>query len=129
MARPPFPHALEQLRRAGARRLHRAAAVPAVLRHDDGLGVRSRHSQLQRWRWVPELRFIGSYHDEPAYIDAVAASIREHWRTHERGHLLFSFHGIPHRYLLAGDPYHCQCLKTARLVAERLGARRRTSGA
>ena len=51
----------------------------------------------------------------------IAASIREHWRTHERGHLLFSFHGMPQRYLLAGDPYHCQCLKTARLVAERLG--------
>ena len=57
----------------------------------------------------------------PAYIDAVAASIREHWHTHERSHLLFSFHGVPRRYLLAGDPYHCQCLKTARLVAERLG--------
>ena len=71
----------------------------------------------------PELRFIGNYHDEPAYIDAIAASVRDHWRTHERDicTCLFSFHGVPRRYLLAGDPYHCQCLKSARLVAERLG--------
>ena len=78
-------------------------------------------SHLQTWRWVPELRFIGNYHDEPAYIDAIATSVREHWQTHERAHLLFSFHGVPRSYLLAGDPYHCQCQKSARLIAERLG--------
>lgn len=78
-------------------------------------------SPLHRWRWLPELRFITGYHDEPAYISAIAASIRKHWESHERGHLLFSFHGIPQRYLLAGDPYHCQCVKTARLVSEQLG--------
>lgn len=76
---------------------------------------------LRRWRWLPELRFINRYHDEPAYISAIAASIRRHWESHERGHLLFSFHGIPRRYLLAGDPYHCYCVKSARLVSEQLG--------
>jgi len=75
---------------------------------------------LRQWRWLPELRFIAQYHDEPAYIDALAASVEEHWQRHGRKHLLMSFHGVPRRYLLAGDPYHCACQKTARLLAERL---------
>jgi ferrochelatase len=75
---------------------------------------------LARWRRLPEVRFIMQYHDDPQYIAALAADVAAHWRTGGRKHLLFSFHGIPRRYLLAGDPYHCQCLKTARLVAERL---------
>jgi ferrochelatase len=62
------------------------------------------------------------YHDEPGYLDAVAASVREVWdRGGEPDKLLFSFHGIPLRYFRNGDPYHCVCHKTARLVAERLG--------
>jgi protoporphyrin/coproporphyrin ferrochelatase len=76
---------------------------------------------LARWRWVPEVRFVGQYHDESAYVEAIAASILEHWRTHGAKHLVFSFHGLPHRYLLSGDPYFCQCHKTARLVAASLG--------
>lgn len=118
---PGIAEALEQLRRAGVRRLVVLPLYPQYSGATTGSVFDRVTSQLQRWRWVPELRFIGNYHDEPAYIDAVAASIRDHWRTHERGHLLFSFHGVPHRHLLAGDPYHCQCLKTAQLIAERLG--------
>ncbi len=118
---PGIPAALEQLRSAGVRRLVVLPLYPQYSGTTTGSVFDRVTSQLQRWRWVPELRFIGNYHDEPAYIDAIATSIREHWRTHERGHLLFSFHGIPRRYLLAGDPYHCQCLKSARLVTERLG--------
>ena len=118
---PSITDALEQLRRAGVRRLIVLPLYPQYSGTTTASVFDRVTRELQRWRWVPELRFIGNYHDEPAYIDAIAASIREHWRTHERGHLLFSFHGIPRRYLLAGDPYHCQCLKTARLVAERLG--------
>jgi protoporphyrin/coproporphyrin ferrochelatase len=118
---PGIPEALAQLRSAGVRRLVVLPLYPQYSGTTTASVFDRVTSQLQRWRWVPELRFIGNYHDEPAYIDAIAASIREHWRTHERGHLLFSFHGIPRRYLLAGDPYHCQCLKSARLIAERLG--------
>jgi ferrochelatase len=76
---------------------------------------------LGRWRWLPELEFVTQYCSEPAYIDALAAKIRAHWSGPAGPHLLFSFHGLPRRYLLAGDPYHCQCHKTARLIAERLG--------
>jgi ferrochelatase len=118
---PGIPDALEQLRRAGMRRLVVLPLYPQYSSTTTASVFDRVTAQLQRWRWVPELRFIGNYHDEPAYIEAIAASIREHWRTHERAHLLFSFHGVPRRYLLAGDPYHCQCLKTARLVADRLG--------
>jgi protoporphyrin/coproporphyrin ferrochelatase len=75
---------------------------------------------LQTWRWVPELRFVTQYHDHPAYIDALAGSVQHHWQHHEKNHLLLSFHGLPKRYLLNGDPYHCQCFKTARLLAEKL---------
>lgn len=76
---------------------------------------------LGKLRWMPELRSIHQYHDFAPYISALAHSVRAHWDAHGRGdHLLMSFHGIPQRYFLAGDPYHCHCHKTARLLAEAL---------
>ncbi len=75
-----------------------------------------------RKRWIPELRMINQYHDHPGYIKALAQSLKDYWNTHGRGErLLMSFHGIPKRYLTNGDPYHCQCHKTARLLAAELG--------
>jgi ferrochelatase len=74
------------------------------------------------WRWVPELRFINNYHDVPAYIDALVSTIQESWQKNGQSQmLLFSFHGTPKRFLTTGDPYHCHCQATARLVAEQLG--------
>ncbi|KPJ91050.1 MAG: ferrochelatase [Gammaproteobacteria bacterium SG8_11] len=74
------------------------------------------------WRWVPEFRFINSYHDDALYINALVSSIRESWENNGQSQmLLFSFHGTPKRFLTTGDPYHCQCQATARLVAEQLG--------
>jgi hypothetical protein len=76
---------------------------------------------LSRRRWLPEMHFINHYHDSAGYISAIAASTRDFWDLHGRGErLLFSFHGLPRRLLDKGDPYHCQCQKTARLVAESL---------
>lgn len=73
-------------------------------------------------RWMPELRFVNHYHDYAPFIKASAIRIREHWQAHGRADkLMFSFHGIPKRYLLNGDPYHCECYKTSRLIAEELG--------
>ncbi|WP_075186325.1 ferrochelatase [Teredinibacter haidensis] len=73
-------------------------------------------------RWLPELRFLTSYYDHPAYINAIVSSIRHHWSTQGRAEmLLLSYHGVPLRYLQQGDPYHCQCLKTSGLVASALG--------
>ncbi len=79
-------------------------------------------AELRTWRWVPEMRFVNQYHDDGGYVDALAASVRGYWEAHgEPDKLLFSFHGIPKDYFLGGDPYYCQCQKTARLTAERLG--------
>lgn len=75
-----------------------------------------------RRRWIPDLRFVTAYHDFPLYIEALARSVEEHWEKHGRAdRLVFSYHGVPLRYLHEGDPYHCQCLKTSRLLADRLG--------
>lgn len=77
---------------------------------------------LMQDRDPPALRVIRQYHDDLGYIDALASSVERHWAEHGRGdHLLCSFHGIPQRNLLRGDPYHCQAHKTARLLRERLG--------
>jgi len=73
-------------------------------------------------RLIPELRFINHYHDFPQYIEAVANKIRQHWDKNGRADkLIFTYHGIPKRYLTNGDPYHCECYKTSRLLAENLG--------
>jgi ferrochelatase len=75
-----------------------------------------------RARRMPELRFVNEYHDDAGYIDALAQRIGDHWRANGRGErLVLSFHGVPQRSLMLGDPYHCQCHKTARLLGERLG--------
>ncbi|OIQ47187.1 MAG: ferrochelatase [Gammaproteobacteria bacterium MedPE] len=77
---------------------------------------------LTKRRAIPELRFIKNYHDFQPYIDALANKIDDHWQQHGRADkLIFSYHGIPKRYLTNGDPYHCECYKTSRLVAEKLG--------
>lgn len=76
---------------------------------------------LSKRRWIPEFRFINHYHDAPGYISALAASVRDHWEAQGRGErLLISFHGLPQQMLNDGDPYHCQCQKTARLLADAL---------
>jgi ferrochelatase len=77
---------------------------------------------LKKWRWVPELHFINQYCDQPLYVEALANSVREYLDTHEKPQkIIFSYHGIPKRYLISGDPYHCFCHKTTRLVQEKLG--------
>lgn len=79
-------------------------------------------NRLQRTRWIPETRFINSYIDETKYIEALAASVRKSWSENGQADLLVtSYHGIPKRYLLNGDPYHCQCHKTTRLLRLALG--------
>ena len=76
-------------------------------------------------RNLPELRFVNRYHDAPGYIAALAASIRRHWAAQgQPDHLVMSFHGVPERTLTLGDPYHCECLKTARLLGTQLGLAR-----
>lgn len=119
---PSVHAALAELRAANARRLLVLPLYPQYSSTTTGSTFDAVTEELRTWRWVPELRFATQYHDDPAYIAALVASIRAHWATHgEPQRLLFSFHGIPKDYFLKGDPYHCQCQKTARLVTESLG--------
>ena len=77
--------------------------------------------ELCTWRRVPALNFIDGYYDEPLYIKALAASIRDYRSQHGSAtKLVFSYHGLPKRFLESGDPYHCHCYKTTRLVAQEL---------
>jgi ferrochelatase len=80
---------------------------------------------LGGWRDLPEVRWVRSFHDDPGYVEALAARIRRSWERDGRGErLVMSFHGLPRRNLDLGDPYHCECHATARLLAERLGLAR-----
>jgi len=77
---------------------------------------------LQRWRWLPETRFVNDYYDDPGYIDALTASIENHWaKAGGRSHLILSYHGIPAVYVKEGDPYQTQANTTTRLIVSRLG--------
>jgi ferrochelatase len=74
-----------------------------------------------RMRNIPEIRFVNHYHDDARYISALAAGIQRYWKEHDRPEqLVMSFHGVPERTLHLGDPYQCECFKTARLLAEQL---------
>jgi ferrochelatase len=118
---PSIESAMESLRQAGCRRLLVLPMYPQYSATTTASIFDAVWDVLKRWRWVPEVRTINNYYDDPAYIGALAASITEHRETSPHGeHLLFSFHGVPRRYILSGDPYFCHCQKTARLVAESL---------
>ncbi len=119
---PSIPAAIDRLREAGANRLLVLPLYPQYSGTTTAPVFDVVTRKLQGMRWIPETRFINQYHDAPAYIRALASSIEEHWQANGRGsHLLFSFHGVPQYTLDGGDPYHCQCQKTGRLVAEQLG--------
>ena len=75
---------------------------------------------LSKWRWVPSLNFINSYHDNDYYINALADSISTYLQKNSPQKIIFTYHGIPKRNFDLGDPYQCYCQKTTRLVAEKL---------
>lgn len=118
---PSVPEALGRLRASGAQRILVVPLFPQYCGATTGAVYDQVSEELRRWRWLPELRFVAEYHDHPGYIEALRASVAEHWSREGRtGHLLMSFHGIPERYFADGDPYFCKCQKTARLVADEL---------
>jgi len=126
---PSINDGLEELLAAGAERIMVVPLYPQYSGATTGSVADGVFSTLSKWRWVPELRMLGPYHDDPDYILAVAQSIYAHWQVNghltnkklDKGHKLFiSFHGMPKATLLAGDPYFCHCHKTARLIAAEL---------
>ena len=78
---------------------------------------------LMEEKWQPPVRTVPAYYDRPSYIDALAQSVETAYAKLEKKPdiLVCSYHGVPQRYLMEGDPYHCQCQKTTRLLKERLG--------
>ena len=119
---PSIESALDDLHGLGARRILCLPLYPQYSCTTTASVFDAVTAALGRRRWVPEFRFVNHYHDAPGYIAAQAANIREFWAEHGRGErLLFSFHGVPRQTMLLGDPYHCQCQKTARLIADALG--------
>ena len=126
---PSIPDALDRLYQKQAKRVLVVPMYPQYSNTTTGSVFEAVTQAMTRRRWIPELRFVNHYHDEQDYIAALAASVRDHWETNGRGErLLFSFHGVPRRTLLSGDPYHCHCQKTARMVADALGVGRRRIG-
>lgn len=119
--RPSIGAALEALRRAGAERLLILPLYPQYSASTTGSTFDAVADVLRTWRRVPELHLVADYHDAPGYIAALAGSVRAHWARNGRAQrLLFSFHGLPRRYVAAGDPYEAQCRESARLTANAL---------
>jgi ferrochelatase len=119
---PAMSKVLDDLLQQGVRKLVVLPLYPQYSGSTTGSTFDAIASDFCARRWLPELRFVNQYCDKPAYIKAVADSIREYWKDHAQPQkLLFSYHGVPLKYLHNGDPYHCQCLKTSRLIAQELG--------
>ncbi|MGH8611638.1 MAG: ferrochelatase [Gammaproteobacteria bacterium] len=119
--KPTIAAGLEALRMANMERLLVFPLYPQYAAPSTGSAFDAVTDCLKSWRRLPEIRLINSYHDHPAYIRALGNSVRAQWtKDGQPERLLFSFHGLPQKYALAGDPYGCQCEQTAKLVADQL---------
>ena len=119
---PSIPDALLKLQKKQVRRLLVLPMYPQYCAATTGSTFDEVTNVLQKWRWIPEMRFINQYFEEKNYIEALSNSIKSFWKkTSKPQKIIFSYHGIPKRYLTNGDPYHCFCLKTTRLVKEYMG--------
>ena len=122
---PSIPDRLKELKDA---RCNRLLVVPLYPQYAAATTA-TVNDEVFKWmleqRWQPAVRTVAPWHDHPQYIDALAQSVRSHLNLKSKPkkdqHLLVSFHGIPQRYFVQGDPYHCHCMKTARLLREKLG--------
>ncbi|MGB0937373.1 MAG: ferrochelatase [Colwellia sp.] len=119
---PSVDSVIDEMLQQGVRKLLVLPLYPQYCASTTASTFDAVAASLATKRLIPELRFINHYHDFPGYIQAVADKIRQHWEINGRADkLIFTYHGIPKRYLLNGDPYHCECYKTSRLLAENLG--------
>jgi len=119
---PSVASRLEAMQKAGVRQLLVLPLYPQYSAATTGSTFDAVAADFTRRRWLPDFRFVSHYHDQPQYIHIVAERIKKYWAANgQPDKLLFSYHGVPMRYLKNGDPYHCECHKTSRLVAEQLG--------
>jgi ferrochelatase len=119
---PSIASGIEALAGQGVDRLLVLPLYPQYCGSTTGSVFDRTTQALQRWRWLPEVRFVNDYHDDPGYIEALTERVLDHWeKAGGRSHLLLSYHGIPAQYVKDGDPYQAQSETTTRLVAARLG--------
>ena len=118
---PSIANALRELQAEGVRKIIVLPLYPQYAGPTTGSTFDAVSNELKTWRWVPELHFINNYCDSPLYVEALANSVREHIEKNGKPQkIIFSYHGTPKRNLDLGDPYYCFCIKTTRLVAEKL---------
>ena len=120
---PSVKDKLEALKAEGCDRIVLFPLYPQYSAATTATALDKAYEALMGMRWQPSIRTVPPYFDHPAYIDAVAASLKNHlaslsWKPDR---ILIAFHGLPREYLDKGDPYHCHCQKTARLLREKLG--------
>ena len=119
---PSIGSVLDQFKRDGVERVLVVPLYPQYAASSTASVMDDVADWIKRSRNPPELRFVKHFHDHPGYVAALAASVREHWTANGRpDKLVMSFHGLPRRSLDLGDPYHCECQKTGRVLAEALG--------
>ena len=119
---PAIAATLAQMKAAGCDRILLLPLYPQYAASSTGTALDAAMAWWGKIRNQPALRSVRSYHDHPAYIAALIANIHDYWQRHGRPDvLLISFHGVPRYTLDKGDPYHCECRKTARLLTEGLG--------
>lgn len=123
---PSVKSRLEALQAAGCDRILMVPLYPQYSAATSATACDKAFEALMQMRWQPTIRVSPPYHDEPVYIRALAQSVREGLAKldFEPEVILASFHGVPQDYLDKGDPYHCHCAKTARLLREELGMSR-----
>ena len=119
---PSVESKLDELKALGCDRVLILPLYPQYAASSSGTVYDAVFSATKCMRNPPEIRIIKHFHDHPGYIAALAENISNYWKVHgEPEKLVMSFHGVPRRTLDLGDPYHCECQKTARLVAKALG--------
>lgn len=119
---PDYDSVLQNMFAQGVRKLLVLPLYPQYSASTSASSFDQLARNFMRRRWLPDLRFVSHYPDYPPFIAAAADKIRQHWQQYgQADKLILSYHGIPKRYLTNGDPYHCECYKTSRLIAEQLG--------
>jgi ferrochelatase len=119
---PAIGAVLDALKAEGATRILVLPLYPQYAASTTASAFDAVGAWAARTRALPELRCVNRYHDDPGFIGALAERVRAHWQTNGRSErLVLSFHGVPQRTVALGDPYHGECLETARLLRERLG--------
>lgn len=119
---PPTKERIEALKEQGCDRILLFPLYPQYSASTTATALDKAYDALKTMRWQPAIRTVPPYFDNPAHIEALAQSLEAHLKTldWEPDVILASFHGLPKDYFMAGDPYHCHCMKTARLLGERL---------